>query len=425
MSCSVRWNQRDHVSAAAPAGHPLLAADLDPALPRLAAQIDAAAVADMFRLWWPGGDSGPVIRQCTLEHALWRPGVDCVATYRLDVLGSDGDASTMGAVAISPGSVRHWLYNIDPALPGLASAADPRAVNAWLAAHAGGDPQHYTITPVRYRAGTRCVLRYQPRGGDAPCWYGKVVAGSACAELATIVSSLGDSLVAPYVGVAADWQLVVQRDAGRESLRDAPLDSLDSAAAAFAAAGHLLARLHSRSAPQGPARSLADDVDTLRGLEATLQLVNAASARRFSDAIARLHARNPSSEPMVPSHGAYRADQVHLSARGPVMIDLDSYCLAEPARDAANFLAYLRWRAIRGAAPAASVAHVRNAFVDGYGAGSKRALNAERVRVFEAASLLKIAGRRCRSLSAHEWQHLPALIDTALDMLAVAPGSAQ
>src|ERR1700736_1095250 len=252
-------------SAAAPTGHPLLAPDLDPALPGLAARIDPASVADMFRLRWPGGDSGPVIRQCTLEHALWRPGVDCVATYRLDVLGSDGDASTMGAVAISPGSVRHWLYNIDPALPGLASAADPRAVNAWLAAHAGGDPQHYTITPVRYRAGTRCVLRYQPRGGDAPCWYGKVVAGSACAELATIVSSLGDSLVAPYVGVAADWQLVVQRDAGRESLRDAPLDSLDSAAAAFAAAGHLLARLHSRSAPQGPARSLADDVDTLRG----------------------------------------------------------------------------------------------------------------------------------------------------------------
>src|ERR1700694_6131335 len=150
MSCSVRRNQRDHMSATAPASHPLLAPDLDPALPGLAAQIDPAAVADMFRLWWPGGDSGPVIRQCTLEHALWRPGVDCVATYRLDVLGSNGEASTMGAVAISPGSVLHWLYNIAPALPGLASAADPRAVNAWLAAHAGGDPQHYTLTPVRY-----------------------------------------------------------------------------------------------------------------------------------------------------------------------------------------------------------------------------------------------------------------------------------
>jgi hypothetical protein len=128
---------------------------------------------------------------------------------------------------------------------------------------------------------------------------------------------------------------------------------------------------------------------------------------------------------MVASHGAYRADQVHISARGPVMIDLDSYCLAEPARDAANFLAYLRWRAIRGAVPGAAAAHVRDAFVDGYTNGSKGALSVERLRVFEAATLLKIAGRRCRSLSAHEWQHLPALIDTALDMLAVAPKSAQ
>jgi len=107
------------------------------------------------------------------------------------------------------------------------------------------------------------------------------------------------------------------------------------------------------------------------------------------------------------------------------MIDLDSYCLAEPARDAANLLAYLRWRSIRGAAPAAAVAHVRGAFVDGYSSGSKGALNAERLRAFEAAALLKIAGRRCRSLSAHEWQHLPALIDTALDMLAIAPESKQ
>jgi hypothetical protein len=411
------------VSAAAAAGVSQLAPDLDPALPGLAAAIDPAAVAELFQLRWPGGDSSPVIRQCTLEHALWRPGVDCVATYRLDVLGRDGEASTMGAVAVSPGGVRHWLYNNDPELPGLASAADPRAINAWLCAQLGEDIQEYTITPVRYRAGTRCVLRYQPRGDDAPCLYGKVVAGNACLELAMVVSSLGDSLVAPYVGVVADWQLVVQRDAGHESLRAVPLDLSDSAATAFAAAGKLLARLHAHAGLQGAVRSLADDIDELLRLEPALQLVDPACADRFSDGIARLQARIPSSEATVASHGAYRADQVHLSPRGPVMIDLDSYCLAEPARDAANLLAYLRWRSIRGAAPAAAVAHIRDAFVDGYNSGSKGALTAERLRVFEAAALLKIAGRRCRSLSAHEWQHLPALIDTALDMLAIAPES--
>ena len=411
------------VSAAAPAAVPPLAHDLDPALPGLAASIDPAAVTDLFRMRWPDGMS-PVIKTCTLLHALWRPGVDCIATYSLGVLGPDGEASTMGAVAISPDGMRLWLYNADPALPGLASAANPRAINEWLATRVGRGAQPYAITPVRYRAGTRCVLRYEPRGGDASCFYGKVVAGDACTELAAIVVSLGDSLVAPYVGVAPEWQLVVQRDGGHESLRAVALDRSASAAAAFAAAGNLLARLHAHPAPRGPVRSLADDVNELHKFERALQLVSPGSAKNYTDGIARLEARNPGGEAMVASHGAYRADQVHRSARGPVMIDLDSYCLSEPARDAANFLAYLDWRAIRGAASAASVAHARDAFVEGYVEVARRALTEERLRLFEAAALLKIAGRRCRSLSHHEWQHLPALIGSALDMLPAAGESA-
>jgi len=410
-------------SAAAPAGHPLLAPDLDAALPGLAVAIDPAAVAELFRLRWPDGESTPVIRTCTLEHALWRPGVDCVATYRLGFTGRDGEASTLGAVAISRGGVRHWLYSTDPALPGLAGAADPHAIRAWLTAHVGGDVERYTITPVRYRAGTRCVLRYQTPDGDSPPLYGKVVAGNGCTDLAAILAALGGNLVAPYVGVAPEWQLVVQHDAGDESLKAVPLDLSGTAAAAVAAAGDLLAQLHARPAPHGPVRSLADDVDELRQLESALQLVNPSAAKQYATGIAQLEDRNVSGEAMVASHGAYRADQVHRSERGSVMIDLDSYCLAEPARDAANFLAYLHWRAIRGSASPASVAHARGAFIEGYGEVAKRALDAERLRLFEAAALLKIAGRRCRSLSHHEWQHLPALIDSAFDMLHAARGS--
>ena len=84
-------------------------------------------------------------------------------------------------------------------------------------------PRLIAVTAQRYRAGARCVLRYQPRAGDAPCLYGKVVAGNESTDLATVVSSLGD-IVAPYVGVVPDWQLVVQRDAGHESLRAVTLD---------------------------------------------------------------------------------------------------------------------------------------------------------------------------------------------------------
>ena len=374
---------------------------------------------------WRDGESTPVIRTCTLEHALWRPGVDCVATYRLGFTGRDGEASTLGAVAISPGGVRHWLYNTDPALPGLAGAADPRAISAWLTAHVGGDAERYTITPVRYRAGTRCVLRYQTRDRDSPPLYGKVVAGNGCTDLAAILAALGDSMVAPYVGVAPEWQLVLQRDAGDESLKALALDLSGAAAAAFAAAGDLLAQLHAHPAPHGPVRSLAGDVNELRQLESSLQLVNPGAATQYTKGISLLEDRNVSREAMVASHGAFRADQVHRSARGSVMIDLDSYCLAEPARDAANFLAYLHWRAIRGSASPASVAHARTHLSKATVKWPSGALDAEGLRLFEAAALLKIAGRRCRGLSHHEWQYLPALIDSALEMLAAAPGSTQ
>jgi len=413
------------VSAAAAAGPWPLAPDLDPALPGLAAAIDPAAVADLFRLRWLDDGPSPVIRSCALEHALWRPGLDCVATYRLDFLERDGESSTLGAVAISRGGVRHWLYNTDPALAGLAGASDPRAIGAWLATRLGGAAERYTVAPVRYRAGTRCVLRYQTRDRDSPPLYGKVVARNGGSDLAAVLAALGDSLVPPCVGVAPEWQLVVQHDAGDDSLKAVALDLSGPTAAAFAAAGDLLAQLHAHPAPHGPVRSLAGDVDELRQLESSLELVNPGAATKYTHGVAQLEDRNSSGEPMVASHGAYRADQVHRSARGSVMIDLDSYCLAEPARDAANFLAYLHWRAIRGSASPASVAHARDAFMEGYSAGGKRALDAERVRLFEAAAILKIAGRRCRSLSHHEWQHLPALIDSALDMLAAARGSTQ
>ena len=410
-------------SATAPTGFPPLASDLDPALPGLAAAIDSAAVADLFRSRWPGSEPAPVIRTCTLEHASWRPGVDCVATYRLDF--SDDEPSTLGGVAISRNGVRHWLYNTDPALPGLSGAADPRAIGAWLATHLGGDAEDYTVAPVRYRAGTRCVLRFQAQGVDSRRLYGKVVAGDGCTSLAAIVSALGDNLVAPYVGVAPEWQLVVQRDAGDDILKAVPLDLSGTTSTAFAAAGDLLAQLHAHPAPHGPRRTIADDLDELHTLEPALRRVNPVAAAQYTDGIAQLQYRKPRSEVMVASHGAYRADQVHRSARGPVMIDLDSYCLAEPARDAANFMAYLRWREIRGSAPAAHVDHVRDAFIEGYRDRSTGTLTAEDLQLFEAAALLKIAGRRCRSLSRDEWPYLPALIAHALDMLAAAPGSAR
>jgi hypothetical protein len=138
------------------------------------------------------------------------------------------------------------------------------------------------------------------------------------------------------------------------------------------------------------------------------------AARRFDDdpgLPSLAEALDP--ERMAAGHGAMCTDQFLIDGEGGglVLIDLDGVCLAEPARDLGNLLAYLDWKAIRRPADAAWVERAGAAFLTGYATG--RSVPADRVAVYRAGSLLKIAGRRYRSLTVPEWPLVPALLDAA------------
>jgi len=49
--------------------------------------------------------------------------------------------------------------------------------------------------------------------------------------------------------------------------------------------------------------------------------------------------------------------------------------------------------------------------------GRKGTLDPTRVAAFQAASLLKIGGRRYRNLDVREWAQVPALMEAALELL--------
>jgi hypothetical protein len=115
---------------------------------------------------------------------------------------------------------------------------------------------------------------------------------------------------------------------------------------------------------------------------------------------------------------------VQLATGGPRLIDLDSYCWAEPARDVGNLLAYLRWRAIREPARRVAVSKVSAAFLAGYTSTTLTPLHHQRVRAYEAASLLKIAGRRYRRLAVDEWERVPIVIAAAIERLGASVGRA-
>ena len=397
-----------------------LPAGLDPALPGLGAALDPDAVALRFQRRWPAPGDPPAIRGCTVQHRRWSPGVECEAVCLLTT--SRSPVPTLGVVTVRPEGISHHLYDDDPGLEGLAAATDPARMRDWLAERLGIAVDTCTVVPVSYRPGLRCVLRYRLGAGAGPV-YAKVVAEGVFEILAGAAAALGGELAPALVGVAPEWRLVAQADAGGHSLRSLAADPPPPGAAAqLRAAGRLLARLHARPGPPGETRTLSGDAAALGGLLAAVESALPSSAASWVDAAGRLAAIGDGAAP-APAHGALRLDQVHLGEAGPALIDLDSYCWAEPARDLGNLLAYLHWREIRRPAAAAALAEVRAALLEGHAAEWGAAVDPGRIALHQAATSLKIAGRCLQKLAVAEWEHLPRLVAAARDGLGAAAGS--
>ena len=398
--------------------------DLDPSLPDLASTLEPDAVVKLFERSWPGRGQPPSITACVLDRVHWSPGVECVATYRLTLTPSVFQpAGTIGIVAVDLAGVHHRLFDADSGLPGLSLAADPEVMTGWLTEQLGRRADCRSVTPLTYQPGSRCTLRYDLADDKARVLYGKVLPGEGSQKLFQALAALGDPFVAPLVGYASQWHLVVQVDAGGRSLRDAAAGTPSSGALAeLSAGGTLLSRLHAQPGPPAEHSSLIEDADELLKYLPAAERASPSNAARLADGIDRLRSLPDWPGDTTPSHGAFRLDQVQVSAPGPVLIDLDSYCWAEPARDVGNLLAYLRWSEIRRPHTRVALAQVRAAFLSGYEGEAVAPLDGDRVRAFEAASLLKIAGRRYRKLPWEDWDRAPRLIDDALAGLGAAVG---
>jgi len=171
---------------------------------------------------------------------------------------------------------------------------------------------------------------------------------------------------------------------------------------------------------------MVDDAHDLGASAAPLAHAAPALLPQFLESVGRLVDIGPEEGPFVASHGGFRTDQLLLVRDEPVIIDLDGLCWANPARDVGNFLAQLRWKAIRESHHAGFVGAAIPSFLEGY--GTVREIPAERWRAcYEAVALLKIAGRRFRKLTVSEWSLVPRLLDEAeallrsSDRVTVAP----
>jgi aminoglycoside phosphotransferase (APT) family kinase protein len=354
-------------------------------------------------------------------------------------------------------SVQSFPYDVDlPGLPAALATSPPggRMATALTAAaqvvlgDLGVSVTEVRVSPVRYKPGARCVLRYQVRSAAAELvFFGKLYSDPADAAVAYRLAQRlwaaldrpgspqrqnapavpsASAVVPRPLALVEELSLVMTEVAGGAhgggqvtgSTRLRPPRRLRSAAdpprAALAGSAAALAWMHTsrvtaeRYALSGPAyaarvgewsQALADAVPELGG-----QLDRV--ARLLSEALARTEAESP-----VLVHGAFKPSQlVFCIPDQPVITDLDGAGLGDPALDVGYFLAYLGPPGLdrdRGGIRA-WYAGARHAFLSAYlaalashgAAPEDLAALQRRAAAYEAALLLKIASRRVRRVGS-------------------------
>ena len=418
-------------------------ADFDSHLPLLPLVFDLDSAGELFeRRWIEGRQQGAVqvsVTAQSLQDVKYQPGLRCVSTYEL-LVNQDGEAPAraLGVLQIDTGGASVAWPEEDSELDRLGQVTDPEYMRHRLEsapefkAKLKGLPR---ITLLRYKPRLRCALRYDlsTDGGDIVL-FGKVLAQggddtmSALSKLHEIsLERVSLPRIPPPLLYWPDEKLLLQQavdgDEFHSIVFNREVDSQDRADW-MRTAGARLAGLHSSDEPLGPHRTLREDLDELSDYTPAIAVPDPELADLYSKEVSRVAVRGDEVSGSVPSHGAFRTDQFMVRNGELVLIDLDGYCWAHPARDIGNMFAYLRWRSIRQPHHHPFVELAKESFLEGYGSVKGQPDN-RFLALYEAASLLKIAGRRYRSLSWTEWPLIPRLIRASRAILEGSPtGSA-
>jgi len=415
--------------------------DFDDQLPDLPIAFDFDEVAELFErklfgLNSPQGLAG-VLRIKKLQDLKYRPSHRCVTTYEMIIGQADSTPErTIGVLEFTPEGVLPRMYTADDRLPWLSKATNMEEMQRLFSELPGYDGQIklLEIFPVRYKPGLHCVIRYAvetPSGKEM--FYGKAFSGNAERLMRTITDLHHSSqenpempLISSPVAVWPEMEMILQAAVpdGIEFTHFAYDQAYDASVREdwMVKAGRALGVFHNSSTAPSETKTIYDDLRDLHEYTLIIAKVRPDLAVKYEEVIQQIitkvdHFKEPKS---VASHGAMRTDQFILQGDRLAMIDLDSYCWANPARDLGNFLAYLCWKAIRQPEHAQFVERAGRAFLEGY-LSVQKDIDEKWLSVYQAASLLKIAGHRFRSLTYLEWPLVIHLIHAAGLYLSEAP----
>ena len=411
--------------------------DFDDQLPDLPIAFDFDEVAELFerKLFDVNSPQDPasVLNIKKMQDLKYRPSQGCVTTYEMFVVKADSPPErTIGVLDFTPDGVLPRIFTADERLPWLPIAMDMNEMQRRFSELPGFDGQVklLEIFPVRYKPGLHCVIRYTvetPAGKEM--FYGKSFSGNA-EQLMKALMDLHHSsqenpempLISAPVAVWPEMEMILQA-AVRDGIEFTqfiydPAYEVSEREDWMVKAGRALGVFHNNSTAPSETKTVYDDLQDLHEYTVIIAKVRPDMAVKYEEVIQQIltkvgHFKEPKP---VASHGAMRTDQYILQGDRLAMIDLDSYCWANPARDLGNFLAYLCWKAIRQPEHAEFIERAGRDFLEGYltvqGDIDKRWLS-----VYQAASLLKIAGRRFRSLTFLEWPLVIHLIQAAFSAI--------
>jgi len=418
--------------------------DFDDQLPDLPIAFDFEEVADLFerKLHLSNSVQGPAgnLTIKKLQDVKYRPSHRCVTTYEIMIGKADGTYErTIGVLDFTPKGVMPRIFTVDERLPWLPIAMDMNEMQqrfSELPGYAGyGDQiKLLEIFPVRYKPGLHCVIRYavQTRSGKE-MFYGKSFSGNAKRLMRTVTDLHKSSqenpempLISSPVTVWPEMEMILQA-AVRDGIEFTnfiydPAYDISVRENWMFKAGRALGVFHNNSTAPSETKTVYDDLRDLQEHTLIIAKVEPELATKYEEVIQQIitkvnHFKESKS---VASHGAMRTDQFILQGDRLAMIDLDSYCWANPAHDLGNFLAYLCWKAIRQPEHAEFVERAGRAFLEGY-LSVQGDIDERWLSVYQAASLLKIAGHRFRSLTYLEWPLVIHLIHAAGVYLSEAP----
>ena len=293
-----------------------------------------------------------------------------------------------------------YAFPLDPALPALAAATDPRRVLAELPPAYGRGARSCAVEVVRYGRNGRCVLRYVPAG--APSCYGKLHADATGEHqqqlLAAVHPAVARELRVPRpLGYAA---AIATSLCAPVPGRPADLSDPAGQVAAVQAAARAAAVLHAAPVLAAGARSLASDTAAVRAELATIRPLWPDVAAHLAAVLDELvdQARRAPEPPPVFCHGDLTPSQVLIDpGGGDGLVDFDAAARAEPALDLGRYRCYLRLALARAGSAAGAV--LAEQFLAGYAEHAVPA-PAGRVALHERLSLVRVAARACVQLKS-------------------------